>query len=48
LQQRLGPEIDRARRLYEERVPSTVPDRAQHFHRELVQTLAGGDASRLN
>ena len=47
LQQRLGPEIDRARRLYEERVPATVPDRARHFHQELVQTLAGGDASRL-
>jgi hypothetical protein len=47
LQRRLGPEIDRARRLYDERVPSTVPDRAQHFYQELVQTLAGGDASRL-
>ena len=47
LLQRLGEEIDRARRLYEERVPATVPDRAQHFHNELVQTLAGGDSALL-
>ena len=44
---RLEPEIDRARRLYEERVPASVPDRAAHFQQELVQTLAGGDASLL-
>lgn len=44
---RLGEEIDRARRLYEERVPATVPSRAQHFHNELVQTLAGGDSALL-
>jgi hypothetical protein len=44
---RLGGEIDRARRLYEERVPATVPGRAQHFHNELVQTLAGGDSALL-
>lgn len=47
LLQRLGPEVDRARRLYEERVPSTVAGRSAHFHHELVQTLAGGDASLL-
>jgi hypothetical protein len=47
LQQRLQTEIDRARRLYEERVSPLVPGRAQHFHQELVQTLAGGDASLL-
>jgi hypothetical protein len=47
LRRRLGPEIDRARRMYEERVPSTVPDRSQYFHQELVQTLARGDASLL-
>ena len=47
LLQRLGEEIDRARRLYEERVPATVPSRAQYFHNELVQTLAGGDAALL-
>lgn len=44
---RLAPEIDRARRIYEERVPTTVPDRTRYFHQELVQTLAGGDASLL-
>jgi hypothetical protein len=47
LLQRLGEEIDRARRVYEERVPATVPSRAQHFHNELVQTLAGGDSALL-
>jgi len=44
---RLGAEIDRARRLYEERVPAAVADRGHHFHQELVQTLAGGDPSLL-
>ncbi|HVL67833.1 MAG TPA: hypothetical protein VM364_11265 [Vicinamibacterales bacterium] len=48
LLQRLRPEIDRARRLYEERVPVHVTGRAEYFHNELVQTLAGGDASLLN
>ncbi|MEO7271729.1 MAG: hypothetical protein ABIX28_19915, partial [Vicinamibacterales bacterium] len=43
---RLRPEIDRARRLYEQRVPATR-DRASHFHHELVHTLAAGDATRL-
>ena len=44
---RLKPEIDRARRLYEERVPPSVRDRAQVFQQELVQTLAAGDAALL-
>lgn len=44
---RLGPEVDRARRLYEERVPITVAARAQYFEQELRQTLADGDASLL-
>ena len=44
---RLGPEIDRARRLYEERVPLSVPGRAEYFQQELIQTLAGGDPSLL-
>jgi len=43
---RLGPEIDRARRLYEQRVPASR-DRASLFHHELVDTLAAGDATRL-
>lgn len=44
---RLGPEVDRARRLYEERVPTTVAARALYFEQELRQTLADGDASLL-
>jgi hypothetical protein len=47
LLQRLHVEIDRARRLYDERVSSTVAGRASYFQQELVQTLAGGDPSLL-
>jgi hypothetical protein len=44
---RLRPEIERARRLYEERVPGNVPARATYFDDELVQTLADGDPGLL-
>ncbi len=44
---RLGGEIARARVMYEQRVPSDVRRRADHFHDELVRTLADGDASLL-
>jgi hypothetical protein len=47
LLKRLQPEVERARRLYEHRVPATLRGRAQHFDHELVQTLAGGDALLL-
>jgi hypothetical protein len=47
LRSRLGGEIDRARRLYEERVPQTIRDRADYFEQELVRTLADGDRSLL-
>jgi hypothetical protein len=47
LGRRLSAEIERARRAYDERVASTVPDRHRHFHQELVQTLAGGDPALL-
>ena len=47
LLQRLGPEIDRARRLYEERVPASLGSRHAYFHQELVQTLADGDPALL-
>jgi hypothetical protein len=47
LQERLGPEIARARRLYEERIPSEVRSRADHFGQELVRTLANGDPRLL-
>jgi len=44
---RLGPEIARARRLYEARIPAAVAARAALFEQELVHTLAGGDRSLL-
>ena len=47
LLQRLGPEIDRAQRLYDERVPSAVGARHVYFQQELVQTLADGDPALL-
>ncbi len=47
LLQRLRLEIDRARRLYDERVPPDVRSRARCFDEELVRTLADGNASLL-
>jgi len=47
LRQRLRSEIDRALRLYEERVPAVVTARDQYFQQELVHTLADGDPSLL-
>jgi len=44
---RLGGEIARARVMYEERVPPHIRRRADHFHHELVRTLADGDDSLL-
>lgn len=44
---RLAPQIERARRVYDARVPVALPSRARLFHHELVTTLADGDASRL-
>jgi hypothetical protein len=44
---RLAPEIERARRLYEERIPSSILARAKYFQEELVHTLADGDAALL-
>jgi hypothetical protein len=44
---RLGPEIERARRLFEERVAPTVGARGAYFEQELVQILADGDATLL-
>jgi hypothetical protein len=44
---RLRPEIDRARRMYEERVPASLGDRATVFQQELIQTLAEGDPALL-
>ncbi len=47
LMNRLRPEIDRARKLYEERVSPTVAGRGSYFQQELVQTLADGDPALL-
>ncbi len=47
LAQRLGPEIDRARRLYEARVPEGIRARHDYFEQELVRTLADGDRTVL-
>lgn len=44
---RLKPEIERARRLYEQRISATVDSRAAFFQQELVQTLADGDPALL-
>ena len=44
---RLRPEIDRARRLYEERIPPSIGARNRYFQEELVHTLADGDAALL-
>ena len=47
LLQRLKPEIDRARRFYDERVAPSIRSRDAYFHQELVETLADGDHSLL-
>lgn len=47
LADRLRSEIDRARTLYEERVPIEIRNRADHFGEELVRTLANGDPALL-
>lgn len=44
---RLRPEIERARQLYEQRVPAHVPGRSTYFDDELVHTLADGDPALL-
>ena len=47
LRQRLKPEIERARKLYDERIASSIAGRDHFFEQELVQTLADGDQSLL-
>jgi chemotaxis protein histidine kinase CheA len=47
LAQRLKPEIERARRLYDERIAPSIHSRDVYFQQELVQTLADGDQSLL-
>lgn len=47
LLERLQPEIERARRLYDDRIPADIRARMDFFGQELVRTLANGDASLL-
>ena len=47
LLERLKPEIERARKLYTQRISPAIDARASLFQQELVQTLADGDASLL-
>jgi hypothetical protein len=44
---RLAPEIEKARRAYDEQVPQGVRSETDYFHQELIRTLAGGDATLL-
>ena len=44
---RLAPEIERARRLYEERVSPSIGARATYFQQELIHTLADGDSALM-
>jgi hypothetical protein len=44
---RLGGEIDRARKLYEARVPPTVSRRGEFFYLALARTIADGDRPLL-
>ncbi|MGH9868427.1 MAG: hypothetical protein ACREAA_09735 [Candidatus Polarisedimenticolia bacterium] len=45
---RLREDIDRSRRMFEQRFAQELPGAANYFHDELVSELAGGDASALN
>jgi hypothetical protein len=47
LASRLGIEIERARVLYDQRIPAQFRSGRDHFHDELVQTLANGDETLL-
>lgn len=47
LMQRLAPEIEQARKAYNEQVPAIVRSETDFFHQELIRTLAGGDATLL-
>ena len=44
---RLRDDIDRSRQMYDKRVAPPVAARYDYFHQELVNTLAGGDSSKL-
>ncbi len=45
--ERLKDDIDRSRQMYEERIDPRLADQEDYFYQELIQRLAGGDASLL-
>jgi hypothetical protein len=45
--QQLKPEIDRARKMYDERVALEGTYGRDYFYEELVRNLAGGDGTKL-
>lgn len=47
LYQRLKKEIDRSRKVYENRVSANVAAKNDYFYEELVKNLTGGDASKF-
>lgn len=47
LYRRLKKDVDRARRMYDKRVPEDVAERTDYFHDALVRELAGGDVFAL-
>ena len=47
LMERLAPEIEVARKAYNDQVPVGVRSQTDFFHQELIRTLAGGDATLL-
>lgn len=47
LMARLSPEIEKARKAYNNQVPAGVRSQTDFFHQELIRTLAGGDATLL-
>jgi hypothetical protein len=47
IRSRLRAEIDRARRMYEERIPASVPGRGDLFEQELLRVLADGKPELL-
>lgn len=47
LYSRLREDIDRSREMYDKRFAEQVGSRYDYFHQELINTLAGGDSSKL-
>ena len=45
--ERLKDDIDRSRQMYQERIDPKIQGQEDYFYQELVQRLAGGDASLL-